>query len=37
MSVFSNKSRFDEFRWKNADVSTTKVLCQVNHISFGSS
>ena len=35
ISVFSDIAKFDDFRWKNADVSTTQRVCHVTNIFFG--
>ena len=37
LSVFSDMTKFADFRKKSADVSRTQVLCHVVHIFFGSS
>ena len=37
ISVFLDKMRFADFRWKNADASRTQGLCHVIHIFFESS
>ena len=37
ISVFLNIEKFAKFRWKNADVSRTVVVCHVIHILFVSS
>ena len=37
VSVFSDKAKFADFRWKNSDVSKTQGVCHVIHIFFGTS
>ena len=37
ISVFSDKAKFADFRWKIADVSRTQKVCYTIHISFRSS
>ena len=36
-SVFPEKAKFADFRWKNTDVSRTQGVWHVLHIFFGSS
>ena len=35
-SVFLGIAKFADFRWKNADVSGTQLVCQVIYVFFGS-
>ena len=37
ISVFVDVKKFDNFGWKNADVSRNKVVCHMIHIFIGSS
>ena len=37
ISLFSDKTKFADFYWKNADASRTQNDCHVMHIFFGSS
>ena len=36
-TIFKNWRKLADYRWKNADVSRTQGVCQMIHISFGSS
>ena len=36
-TVFLDTAKFDDFGWKNADVSRTQGVCNMIHIVFGSS
>ena len=37
ISVFSDIAKFADFRWKNADDTSTQGVCHVIHMFFGSS
>ena len=37
ISVFLDIAKFTDFRWKNADASSTQGVCHVIHRFFGSS